>query len=353
VNWTRSLSTFVWVFSVGRGVAAFVRTGLNHGFLIDMGACEEFDFASFVKERFVPYLDDYGGRKIAQALLSHPHSDHITQCGQLESGDLYPALLTCPHDKLEEERIDWGRVRNPSGTDGLIETYRGLFEERIPPLQTIRFESRRIAPNLEYGLYYLRPSVCEALHPSDDNRYVNATSIVLYLRHGCHSVLFTGDVTPDGMARILTEGEGLEKRFTVFDAAVHSSHPEWHEKTSDQPRLHDLLQQHGLTALVAPHHGLESGFSEELYHSIRGGKPQLVVISEKDHTGANDGTVDPRYQSCDGAEGMGVSVAGEMQERFSVSTRNGLHLLLEFPGTGAPRAYQSVDPEALLSRMTR
>jgi hypothetical protein len=35
MSWVNSGCTFVWIFSVGRGICAFIRTGLNQGFFVD------------------------------------------------------------------------------------------------------------------------------------------------------------------------------------------------------------------------------------------------------------------------------------------------------------------------------
>jgi beta-lactamase superfamily II metal-dependent hydrolase len=147
MHWSDSLSTCIWIFSVGRGNAAFVRTGLNHGFIVDMGAANGFNPAGFVAQHFARHLDPYKNSRIAQAILSHPHSDHITQCGQLEDGVLYPSLLTCPNEKEydddrgNQEKLNWKRVVNPRGTEELTEAYKSLYAKRSLPLQTIGFEA--------------------------------------------------------------------------------------------------------------------------------------------------------------------------------------------------------------------
>ena len=66
-----SLSTHIWIFSVGRGNAAFIRTGLNQGFILDMNSLD-FDPAEFIKKNFVSKLDAYNSKKIAQAVLRIP-----------------------------------------------------------------------------------------------------------------------------------------------------------------------------------------------------------------------------------------------------------------------------------------
>ena len=357
MSWSDSLSTHIWIFCIGRGIAAFVRTGLNQGFIIDMGRSDDFDPAGFLEETFVEKLDPYKKNKVAQVILSHPHSDHIAQSAKLRKDEkLYPTLLTSPHDKTNDddterdERLNWDRIENPEGTEELIQTYRKLYEPRTLPLQTINFDSRRTVPNLEYGIYYVRPPICESLHETDDNKYGNSTSIMFYLRHGSHTILFPGDMTPEGMKHVLDEEDGVEKRYTQFNTEAHEAHPEWHEKTSNQPSLKSVLANRGLSILVAPHHGLESGYSEDLYGTIRGKKPELVVISERRHRKPTDGKIHPRYQSEDGASGLTVEIDGKEEKRRSLSTVNGQHILIVFAGTGRPRVYADKDPEKLLEK---
>ena len=136
-----SLSTHIFVFAIGRGSAAFVRSGLNQGFILDMGGGDPFDPARFVVKRLVTGLDEYKENKIAQAILSHPHKDHVAQCGSLAKRKLYPTLLTCPTDHPDlasHEQVDWSRLGqdDPDKKD-LIRTYKGLYEKRKPPMQTI------------------------------------------------------------------------------------------------------------------------------------------------------------------------------------------------------------------------
>jgi hypothetical protein len=158
-------------------------------------------------------------------------------------------------------------------------------------------------------------------------------------------------MTPEGMTHLLPEKVGSEKRYTKFDREFSDEHPSWHEKTSDQPSLHSLLQTHGLTVLVAPHHGLESCYSPELYDAIKGGKPQLVVISEKRHLRETDGSVDSRYQKQEGASGLKVVKEGKEETCLSVSTINGWHILIVFGGTGRPKIYAEKDPVRLLTKL--
>jgi hypothetical protein len=79
-------------------------------------------------------------------------------------------------------------------------------------------------------------------------------------------------------------------------------------------------------------------------------KPILNVISEKRHTGENDGAIYPRYQCSDGAFGCNVDVDGKISRRCSVSTSNGHHVLIVLRGTCMPpTVYLRTNPRDLLN----
>jgi hypothetical protein len=350
-NWYKTLFCYIWVFNVGRGLCAFIRTPLNQGILVDCGSSDDFSPLIFIRKNIIPKLDKYKGNKLAQVIISHPHSDHFSDINNLffEGSDLGPTLLTCPHDKSEDEAINWDRVENPESSSTLVEKYRESYKQRALPLQTILFESNRTVPNLEYGIFYLRPPICEKVHEEDNLKYTNSTSILLYLRYGFQNILFTGDMTPEVMKNILEEKEGVEKRYTIFERE-QSENSDWHCKTSTQPSLTYLLKSHGLTVLVAPHHGLKSGFPADLYTTLKNNKPNLVVISEKRHFRPQDGDIESIYQSKDGASGMDVEIEGIKGNKYSLSTKSGHHILLVFTGSGNCRVYAEKDPLRLLEK---
>jgi len=190
---------------------------------------------------------------------------------------------------------------------------------------------------MEYGIYYVKPSTCEGLH-KDDNEYGNSLSIVTYLRYGSQSILFPGDITPLAMEKVLAQSEGVEKRFTVFRKTTQLDHPKWTTETFDQPSLKSRLGTYGLSVLVASHHGLESCYSPELYAAIKGGKPDLVAISEMHSVSDGQGKIDARYQSREGSVGLTVKIGGTDTFRNSVTTKSN-HILIRFSGNGKPKVY--------------
>ena len=345
--WYNSYDTFIWIFNVGRGSASFVRTSLNQGVIIDISCSSEFSTTDFILDTLHQNLGYYEKNKIAQAILTHPHHDHISDCGPLsENIKLYPTLITCPNDKDANDAVKWDRIKNRDGNKSIVK-YRALYDKRQLPLQTIRHTSSyTTAHDLEYGIYYVRPSVCEELH-KDDNEYGNSLSMVTYLRYGDNSILFPGDITPQAMEKILNQSEGVEKRFTVFNKHTQAAHPRWTTETFDQPSLKSRLKEYGLSILVAPHHGLESCYSPELYAAIKNDKPGIVAISEMYGAGEGQGKIDGRYQSKDGSRGQYVKTAGEDEFCHSITTKSN-HILIRFNGSGTPRIYRENRIEDLM-----
>lgn len=353
-KWYDTFYTYIWVFNTGRGLSICVRFPHNIGLIYDLGSSEDFSPAEFIAKHIAPKLTSYNKNSIAQCFLSHPHADHIWEIGQTfdhddEKAALYPNLLTCPNDKSEEEKVDFDRIINDDNRE-LIELYRTSYEKRTPPLQALISDGKGHVPNVEYGFYYMRPGSVGDLHSDSDQDYANGLSIVFYMRHGKNSLVIPGDITPTVMKRLLVGGKSIEKRYTYFNNAPSAIPGDFNSRTSTQPTLKKLLGDRGLSVLVAPHHGLESCFSTELFDAINGGKPYINIISEKRHLSESDGTVDQRYQNKDGSIGISVDIEGEKEDRFSVSTRDSHHILIVLTGTvDQPYVFLRNDPEELLN----
>lgn len=356
-QWAFSMKSYVFIFNVERGLSIFIRTPLNQGIIYDFGKSATFSPSTFLIENIIPHLSKYKNHSVAQTIISHPHADHIQDIACLvtpNKGDspFYATLHTCPHDKEKSESINWDRIKNPEGTENLIKIYKEIYQDRNLPLQTIVYDSNCTIPNIEYGIYYIRPPVIEGIF-EDDQKYANGISLVMFYRHGKHTLLIPGDIPPEILELILEGKNGLEKRYTIFDKNQMAEHPDWHKETSDQPTLKSLLATYGLSVLIAPHHGLESGFSKNLYDALKSGKPGVVAISEKKHLSDNDGKVAQLYQSKEGAIGQYVEIEGEREFRYSISTCNGHHILIILQGTGGcPEIYLEKDPDKLLGQLT-
>ncbi|KPK62354.1 hypothetical protein AMJ83_11195 [candidate division WOR_3 bacterium SM23_42] len=356
IRWYDNSDCYVWLFNVGRGLSAFIKTPLNQGIIVDLGASRDYSPQEFIAREILPHLDlyrqlyddgDYKDFKIAQVIISHPHVDHFNNIDMLfpleSSNPFQPALLTCPHSHGEapDEALNWARIKNYPESKEKERLYRESYKKRNPPLQTIQFHAGYTVQDFEYGIYYIPPPICEEIYPNDNDsdnvKYGNATSLVLFLRYGKNTILFPGDMPPESMSYLLSEGRGVQKRYTRFNPNFKDSHPKWHEETSDQPSLKACLETYGLSILIAPHHGLESGYSSELYQCIKTGKPMLVLISEKRHKTDHNGSVDDKYRS--GAHGLSIDVEGKTEPYCSFSTANNKHILVKFNGYDAPTVY--------------
>ncbi len=360
--WYQTLYTYIWVFNTGRGLSILVRLPTNIGILYDLGSSEGFSPTEFITKHIASHLTKYkpnegdeNATALAQCILSHPHADHIWEMDAIleskgKKPPLYPSLLTCPNDKDgqdDNQKVDFTRIRTEENGE-LIDKYRSAYARRNLPLQTIRSTEASI-PHVEYGIYYLQPGAVGAEHPSVDQDYANGLSIIFYLRHGNQSILIPGDVTPEVLSRILADHEVVEKRYTYFWDVPDEIASDFHASTSYQPGLGAFLGERGLSILIAPHHGLESGFSEELFECTKGGQTQLNVISDERHAGGVAGQVDARYQSSGTSSSIVVDAEGKPERRFSVSTLNGQHILIIFKGTDAsPHVYLRKDPLDLL-----
>ncbi len=346
-DWKRPGYTHVFIFNVGRGLSVFMRDPNNYGYIFDVGDSKDFSPLEFISENLMPNIKDYDDdNKLAQLIITHPHADHISEIEDLEDKIGSYGLVTCPHDKSEKEAVDWDRINNPDGNSNKIECYKALYKKRYLPLQSIDFKSPRSIADCEYGVYYVRPPEVDKVFDKNDQEYANGISVNFYYRQKGHSILIPGDINPDCTELLLNDDSKTEKRFTSFERGQAKEN--WHKATLDQPSLGDCLEQNGLTFYLTPHHGLESGFCQKVYDTVKGNKVGLHLISEKRHTGENDGAVHQNYQSSDYAEGIPVDFDDNSEERKSLSTRNGEHILLRFSGVGEPEVFARKNPEDLL-----
>ena len=342
-HWSTKQYLLAWVFDVGRGNCAFVRTPSKDAIIIDCGGDAE--PLKAVKKHLLPLCRQHTGSTstthVGQIVISHPHVDHFRQILQAEG--LSPRLWTCPHDKepklgYPDERLNWDLVSNPEGTEELVERYRNAYvaPKRRLPLQT--FVPPSEIPHFAYGLFYIPPPQCEPLDatlgtstsglPKPD--YANNTSIMVYFRFNKTSLLFPGDMMASGMKRALESGcenrlvgEGIPRAF-----AERSAEPETLRKWVNQ----------GCSVLVAPHHGLQSAYSPEFFLSLPSSDPRvdLVVVSERAYSAEGTGQIHQNYQNRAANKVKGVLLkkhCGTPEHRLCVTTRRDGHCLIGLRGS--------------------
>lgn len=356
-DWPKKQYLLAWIFNVGRGNCAFVRTPSKDGFLIDCGGDE--GVVASVRKKLLPLCREHKwGKdkrtKVGQIIISHPHVDHF---GNIKAVlDLNPYLWTCPHDKesglLEaDECVNWELIQNPEGNDELIELYRSAYETRCLPLQV--FQPTNQIPYFKYGIFYIRPPECEPMDSwlDDDEEnglpeqdYGNNISVMVYFCFNKSSIFFPGDMMASGMKRALEVG--CENRLVGEGIA-----PEFAKRSASAETLRKWING-GCSVLVAQHHGLESGYSREFFESLPVMDPRvgLVVISEKAMPRKNEGKVHSNYQSSEKVKGMRViREDGKKALRQSVTTRTDGHCLVGFRGTDEVSVVVSQNLEWILS----
>lgn len=270
------------IFNVSAALSAYVEFG-SQRVVIDLGKSNDFspvnDFLLPLfrkRERDANPLESKQNPehyRIDQLILSHPHKDHISD---IQDFDKYftPRLLTTPNAKDTDfvQNINWSHIDNPDNEDVLY--LKGLInKDRNPPLEE--------CDNLKMTLAYLYPRTVEADTTLDTESYTNNISLAVFIC-GKYSILFPGDLQKEGMKALLNGKISNRKG----------------------KELKTALKSFGVDFLVAPHHGLQSSFSTDLFNAMKGGKThKLNIIPEKPNTDDNR-NVDTRYASTDYCEAV-------------------------------------------------
>lgn len=318
------------IFNVGRGLSILIKTPQNLVVIYDLGSTDSFSPINEIY-KYPHFFDDMktlNGCKISQCIISHPHLDHISDLTNDNTSFIAhnTAYITCQNDKAENSighKIDFSRINNPGENCEQVENYKSLYKKRQLPLVTINPKVDYV--NFQMGYYYLPHKKVNELFPKDDQEYTNSLSIVLYLSFNGNSIVIPGDINPDAFELILN-GK-CEKRFTNYNMNLSNSRRAmWASSTTnEQPILKDLLKTTNVAAIVAPHHGLESGYCQKLFEILDDKKPDIILISEGKHY-KNSGSIAKEYQ--DGTTSTGLSENNKT--RWSLTTRNDGHIKIVF-----------------------
>jgi len=291
-SWRKNKEVYIWIFDVGRGFSSFIKTPDNYGMIIDCGCGERIHpFQEIIEPHLLRFTDSIQNKRLAQVIVTHPHCDHCLEIETvLEKAD--PYLLTTPHSNEKEsdqnQHVNWSLISNPSYGSGSVTRLKEAINKRTPPLHEFTNDFGDLAPGFELRIFFIPPKFCEIKLPNDD--YGNNLSIVTYLKLGNNSILFPGDLLPSGC-------EYLIKTNKTFCEIL----------------------SHGISVLVAPHHGLESGFYSPLYDLLPNRSVHnAIIISDKRKSKNTDGTTHQRYLS--------GKLSGGYRGRYSFSTNNDGHI---------------------------
>lgn len=273
------------VFNVGGALCCYLEVD-DETILIDVGSNNNFNP---IKDFLLPYFEhsskfkvnEEGKYRFGQLLISHPHHDHISLLKDF-ADNFYPSLITCPNDKSEEGsslNIDWDLFFPDGGIDKNPDAklLKSLYKTRQLPLTPIL----KNGSDRQY-LYFIKPGDVANNNEisSDGETYANNISLVTLFTINNYHVLFPGDIMKNGFKNLLASDNG------------------------DGVRTLRKGLNMGIDVLVAPHHGLKSAFSKEMFAELPEGKVNsLNIISEKPNNPDENREVDSRYSSSDYCKG--------------------------------------------------
>ena len=275
---------YVTAIDVGQGDSFLIKKG-KHTILIDGGSSSRSNIGKNVIESF---LMAKGITRLSCLIVSHADADHVNGIEYLlsEASDISTKILVLP--KAAENDADYDELKSlfiyGEATTELFgaaeintrdkkdtaskkgDTYKteeaypdgqltGKLDEQscIYGQMTSSIDRRRIlyprtgsviCQTKDFGLY--------CLYHGNEGEDKNRQSLVLLLKSGDFTMLFTGD-TEAADERIFTDKEYL-----------------------DNLGLEDIFSKKQLTVLKAAHHGSHSANSEEIFNTF---KPQAVLIS--------------------------------------------------------------------------
>ncbi len=278
------MSIDVWIFDVGRGFCAAIRSPNGHLCLVDCGCSDDFSPVKWLSgKQWTPRK----GYALTKFIVTHPHIDHISDIENLTQ-HLEPSMI------LRRTNLSWDKVTSSgSGETDIMSHYVSHY---MPP------EYDHTVPDTEmpawgngFTLMSRRLGETKAVEVSaTDSAYVNNSSFVTVLKYLNFCIVFPGDIQSEGMAALLEQSQGLR--------SVISG---------------------GVDFYITPHHGHASGFSSDWF-KVTGATNILNIASERRKRQGEDESqtkVDPRYSQeayCHG---------NNREERRLVSTKTGhIHL---------------------------
>lgn len=192
--------------NVGQGDATVIELPHQQGvILIDAGGILRFDQAFWKqtntpfeigREVIVPFLKGRGIHRIDTFIWTHADSDHIEGAEEILE-DI----------KVEEIHVTPGAIKEPT----LQEAYQTAINNNILIKEQMADSSWQIGHT---QLMYVSPH--------DTTYEGNDDSLVLYLKHGLFTALFTGDLEKDGEEDILMKYKGMQN-VNILKAGHHGS----------------------------------------------------------------------------------------------------------------------------------
>lgn len=174
--------------------------------LIDLGETEILIDGGIPNSGVAAYLQKYVDGPLEAIIITHPHPDHF--------GGLVEVL-----EKFKVDQI-WLNGDIPSEGEPYIKLYKTI--ESLVNEEGASIHKARRGQKIDVGILSFRVLHPDTLIYSKNNPYsMNSNSIVLRLRYGNISFLFTGDATKETEKEILKTG--LEVQADILKVGHHAS----------------------------------------------------------------------------------------------------------------------------------
>jgi beta-lactamase superfamily II metal-dependent hydrolase len=302
------------IFNVGGGLSSYIEID-EKKILVDIGNSSDFSpIDNFLIPLFKKRKESKNGNEkylISQLVMSHPHNDHISNIQEFHK-EFYADLITTPNDNdgmPNAEKINWSLVDNP--TDKYVKYLRyTVLPGRKPPLKSFDEDYLKI--------FYLKSLQCEKSPYLEKKNYTNNLSISVFLFINGSRILMPGDLMKDGFTYLIEHNQAFKNEL-----------------------------ESGVDYLIAPHHGLKSSFSTDLFTTMKNSKTKrLNIISEGPSSEDSDREIDSRYSStdyCEGKNNLSTSETIACQRK----TSNG-HVIIDYSTTDTVVSIESSNDESTL-----
>ena len=221
------------LWDVGQGIAIWINTPNGQNHWIDAGKNDEFDPATHVRNK-------YGIETLDLLVISHPDTDHYNGLHNLRTS--FPMIDAL----LRNKQFISNRYCDLFPNGDLIKCKQALRDMHCRYNNNVPYDKSPCNPANNGGLDML---LVNAPYTSDIS--VNNSSIVTFYKYNHFVFIAPGDIESDGWNAL------YEQHGTQID---------------------NFLKDAYRKVLVAPHHGRESGYTQEMIDVI---KPSLILISDQ------------------------------------------------------------------------
>lgn len=280
-------------WDVQRGSSIYIKTPGGKNIIQDLGKGKWKDDEEKTKE-FSPltYLkDEYHINKLDRVIITHPHKDHIDDIMNLDLFNIGKIITPCLSKREIKEKLKIGQQDRFNQFIYLYEKYFNISERYFNMADLIYMFDKIKIDELILDFWKWVQDDCDlkikTFIPNFDSPDINDYSIVTSISYNDVKILLPGDNSPRSWVELLKNKEFIN---SIKDTDI----------------------------FLAPHHGLKSGFYEELFEYF---KPKLTIISDKQ---TSETSITQEYTNRNRGEGINVynRKSGITKKRKSLTTRD-------------------------------